>query len=73
VVTLSLTLVEFLRRLLERQAIRRMEAGSLTPAEIEAIGLALMRLESTVRQLARRFRIRPEELNLDLGPLGRLT
>jgi hypothetical protein len=73
VVKLVLALVEFLRRLLERQAIRRMEAGSLTPAEIEAIGLALMRLESTVRQLARRFRIRPEELNLDLGPLGRLT
>jgi len=73
VVKLVLALVEFLRRLLERQAIRRMEAGTLTPAEIEAIGVALMRLESTVRQLARRFRIRPEELNLDLGPLGRLT
>jgi hypothetical protein len=73
VVKLVLTLVEFLRRLFERQSIRRMEAGTLTPAEIEAIGLGLMRLERTVRDLSRRFRIRPEELNLDLGPLGRLT
>jgi hypothetical protein len=67
-----LTLVEFLRRLMERQAVRRMEAGTLTPEEIEAIGLALMRLEETIRDLAKRFRIDPDELNLDLGPLGSL-
>jgi hypothetical protein len=73
VARLVLSLVEFLRKLFERQAVRRMQAGTLTPAEVEAIGLALMRLESTVRQLARRFRLRPEELNLDLGPLGRLS
>jgi hypothetical protein len=69
---LLLALAEFLRKLLERQAIRRMDAGSLTPAQIEAMGLALMRLERTIVELARRFKIRPEELNLDLGPLGRL-
>jgi hypothetical protein len=70
---LVLTLVEFLRRLFERQALRRMEARTLTPAQVEALGLALMRLEKAVRDLARRFDLRPEDLNLDLGPLGRLT
>jgi Gas vesicle protein K len=73
VVKLVLALVEFLRRLFEKQAIRRMEARTLTRAETEALGLALMRLERTIHDLARRFRIPPEELNLDLGPLGRLT
>jgi hypothetical protein len=73
VIKLILALVEFLRRLFEKQAIRRMEAGTLAPNEIEAIGVALMRLEGTVQDLARRFRIPREELNLDLGPLGRLT
>ena len=70
---LVLALVEFLRQLLERQAIRRMDAGTLNPAEIENIGLALMRLERTVRDMARRFDLAPEDLNLDLGPLGRLS
>jgi Gas vesicle protein K len=70
---LVLALAEFLRRLLERQALRRMEAGTLTPAQIEAIGLALMQLEETIRELARGFGLSPDELNLDLGPLGRLT
>ena len=73
VAQLVLALVEFLRKLLERQAIRRMEAESLTPEEIERIGLALMRLEETVHDLARKFGLDPEELNLDLGPLGRLS
>ncbi len=72
VAQLVLSLVEFLRQLLERQAIRRMDARTLTPREVERIGLALMRLERTVRQLARRFGLRPGDLNLDLGPLGRL-
>jgi hypothetical protein len=72
VLKLVLSLVEFLRQLLERQAIRRMDAGTLAPEEIEAVGLALMELERTIRSLARRHRITPEELNLDLGPLGRL-
>lgn len=73
VAQLVLALVEFLRRLLERQAIRRMEAETLTPEEIEQLGLALMRLEETVHQMAEQFGLRPEELNLDLGPLGRLS
>ncbi len=72
VARLVLTLVEFLRRLLEKQAIRRMDAGTLAPEEVEAIGVALMRLEETVHELARRFGIPKEELNLDLGPLGKL-
>jgi hypothetical protein len=73
VAQLVLALVEFLRRLLERQAIRRMEAETLTPEEIEQLGLALMRLEETVHDMAKQFGLRPEELNLDLGPLGRLS
>jgi hypothetical protein len=72
VARLVLALIEFLRKLLEKQAIRRMESGTLTEAETEAVGLALMRLEETVHDLARRFGLKPEDLNLDLGPLGRL-
>jgi hypothetical protein len=72
VAKLVLTLVEFIRQLLERQAIRRMEAGTLTPDQTESIGLALMRLEDTVRELGAQFGVSPEELNLDLGPIGRL-
>lgn len=70
---LVLTLVDFLRQLLERQAIRRVDEGTLSPAEIEAVGLALLRLERAVRDLARRFDLTPDDLKLDLGPLGRLT
>jgi hypothetical protein len=69
---LVLTLVEFIRQLLERQAIRRMEAGTLTPEETEAVGLALMRLEETVRFVGGQFGLAPEDLNLDLGPAGKL-
>jgi Gas vesicle protein K len=72
VARLVLTLVEFVRRLLERQAIRRMEAETLTPEEVEAIGVALMKLEETVGDIAGKFGLDPGELNLDLGPLGRL-
>jgi len=50
-----------------------MDAGTLSPAQIEALGLALMQLEETIAELARRFGLDPGELNLDLGPLGRLT
>jgi hypothetical protein len=73
VAKLVLTLIEFLRKLFEKQAIRRMEAGTLTAEETEALGLALMRLEETIVDLARRFDLSPEDLNLDLGPLGRLS
>ena len=72
VARLVLTLMEFLRQLFEKQTIRRMEQGTLTPEETEKLGVALMRLEDTVRDLAGRFGLAPEELNLDLGPLGRL-
>ena len=72
VARLVLTLVEFLRQLMERQAIRRMEAHTLTPEETERVGLALMRLEETIRDIGTRFGLAPEDLNLDLGPLGRL-
>jgi hypothetical protein len=72
VARLVLALVEFLRKLLERQAIRRMEADTLTPEEVENLGVALMRLEETLHEMAARFGLAPEDLNLDLGPLGRL-
>lgn len=72
VIQLVLTLVEFIRRLLERQAIRRMESRTLSRKETENIGLALMRLEETIREIAAQFDIAPEDLNLDLGPVGRL-
>jgi Gas vesicle protein K len=73
VAKLVLTLVEFIRQLLERQAIRRMETGTLTAEQTEAVGLALMRLEETVRELAAQFDLTPEDLNLDLGAVGKLV
>ena len=73
VLKLVLTLVEFIRQLLERQAIRRREGGTLTDDETEAVGLALKRLEETIRDLAIQFGIEPGELNLDLGPIGKLV
>ena len=73
VLKLVLTLVEFIRQILERQAIRRMEANTLTAEETESVGLALMRLEETIKDLAEQFGLRPEELNLDLGPVGKLV
>jgi hypothetical protein len=72
VLKLVLTLVELIRQLLERQAIRRMERGTLTDDETEAVGLALMRLQETIHDLAEQFDIPVDELNLDLGPVGRL-
>jgi hypothetical protein len=73
VMQLVLTLVDFIRQLMERQALRRMEEGSLSPEEIERVGVALMKLEETVQDLARQVGLDPKDLNLDLGPLGRLT
>jgi len=72
VVQLVLTIVEFLRRLMERQAIRRMEQKTLTRKQVEAVGLALMRLEETIKEVGERFGLAPEDLNLDLGPLGKM-
>ena len=73
VMQLVLTLVDFIRQILERQALRRVEQGTLTPEEIERVGVALMQLEETVHDLARQAGLDPTELNLDLGPLGTLT
>jgi gas vesicle protein GvpK len=72
VAQLVLTLVEFIRQLLERQTIRRMEARTLTDDQTEEIGRALMKLEETVVDIAAKFGIPPEDLNLELGPLGKL-
>lgn len=69
VAQLVLTIVEFLRQLMERQAIRRMEARTLSAQEIEAVGAALMQLEQTIRDIGKRFGLTPEELNLDLGAI----
>ena len=69
---LVLTVVALVRDLLERQAIRRMEAGSLTDAEIERIGTTFMRLAEEIEHLKKEFGLEGEELNLDLGPLGKL-
>jgi hypothetical protein len=72
VAQLVLTLVEFLRQLMERQAIRRMEQKTLTRKDVEAVGKALMELEKTVIEIGARFGLGPEDLNVDLGPLGKL-
>jgi hypothetical protein len=69
---LVLTLVELIRQLLERQAIRRMDAGSLTDEEIERVGETLMALEARMHELKEVFGLSGEELNLNLGPLGNL-
>jgi uncharacterized protein involved in exopolysaccharide biosynthesis len=69
---LVLTLIEFIRRLLEKQAVRRMEGGDLSPEQIEELGLALMKLEAKLQELKTQFGLTDEDLNLDLGPIGRL-
>jgi hypothetical protein len=69
---LVLTLVELIRKLLEKQAMRRIEGGSLTDEEIERIGETLMKLENKMEELKGVFGLKDEELNLNLGPLGDL-
>jgi len=69
---LVLTLIEFIRRLLEKQAIRRMEGGDLSPEQLEDLGLALMKLEAKLLELKTQFGLEDEDLNIDLGPIGRL-
>jgi hypothetical protein len=69
---LVLTLVELLRQLMERQAIRRVEAGGLDDDQLERLGQALMALEQRMDELKRQFGLTDEDLNLDLGPLGTL-
>jgi hypothetical protein len=69
---LVLTLIELLRQLLERQALRRIDGGSLSPEEIERLGQTFMLLEQRMEELKEQFGLEDEDLNLDLGPLGRL-
>jgi gas vesicle protein GvpK len=69
---LVLTLVKLLHELLERQAIRRIEAGSLTDQQVERLGLTLMRQAQEIERLRKEFGLEEEDLNLDLGPLGKL-
>lgn len=69
---LVLTVIELLRRLLEQQAIRRIEAGSLTDEQIERMGQTFLKLEAKMSELRQTFGLEAEDLNLDLGPLGRL-
>jgi hypothetical protein len=71
-VTLVLTVVELLRQLMERQALRRVDDGSLTDEQVEQVGQTLMALEARMAELREHFGLAPEDLNLDLGPLGPL-
>jgi len=68
---LVLTLVELVRRLTEAQALRRMRAGTVTEEEVERLGQALMGIRNAVTLLCQTLGLAPEELNIDLGPLGR--
>jgi CRISPR/Cas system-associated endonuclease Cas1 len=71
-VKLVLTVVELLRQLVERQAIKRVEGGTLTEEQIENLGATLFKLEEKMNELIQIFGLEKEELNLDLGPLGQL-
>jgi hypothetical protein len=71
-VCLVLTIVELLRQLMERQALRRVDDGTLTDEQIEKIGWTLMSLEQRMAELRDQFGLDPDDLNLDLGPLGPL-
>lgn len=69
---LVLTIIELLRQLMERQAMRRVESDSLTDEQIEELGLTLMRLEEKMEELKMVFGLENEDLNIELGPLGKL-
>jgi hypothetical protein len=69
---LVLTLIKLLHELLERQALRRIDAGSLTAEQVEKLGLTLMGQAEEIERLRKEFGLEEEDLNLDLGPLGRL-
>jgi Gas vesicle protein K len=69
---LVLTIVELLRQLMERQALRRVDQGDLTYDQVEKIGVTLMALNDRMAELREHFGLDPEDLNLDLGPLGPL-
>ncbi|MBI4743338.1 MAG: gas vesicle protein K [Actinobacteria bacterium] len=69
---LVLTLIELIRKLLEKQVMRRVEGGSLSEEEIEQVGEALMKIEDKMRELKEIFGLKDEDLKIDLGPLGDL-
>jgi hypothetical protein len=69
---LVLTVIELLRQLMERQALHRVENGTIDDAAIERLGLAFMRLDERMTELKKTFGLRDEDLNIDLGPLGKL-
>ena len=69
---LVLTLIKLLHEVLERQALRRIDAGSLTEEQIERIGLTLMAQAEEIDRLRKEFGLEEDELNLDLGPLGKV-
>ena len=69
---LVLTVVELLRQLMERQALRRVEEGSVTDEQAERLGYTLMRLDERMTELLEKFGLEREQLNIDLGPLGTL-
>jgi CRISPR/Cas system-associated endonuclease Cas1 len=70
--SLVLTVVELLRQLMERQALRRVEEGSVSDEQAERLGYTLMRLDERMNELVEEFGLEREDLNLDLGPLGTL-
>jgi hypothetical protein len=69
---LVLTLIELIRQLMEKQAMRRMEAGSLSEEQVENLGLTLMKLETKMKELQAIFGLEEKDLNINLGPLGDL-
>jgi hypothetical protein len=69
---LALTLIELLRKVLEHQAVRRMDGGTLSAEEIERLGLALLKLNDRMQELKATFGLSDTDLEIDLGPLGRL-
>jgi hypothetical protein len=71
-VTLVLTVVELLRQLMERQALRRVDQGGLSDEKVEQIGATLLALDERMAELREHFGLTPADLNIDLGPLGPL-
>ena len=69
---LVLTIIELIRQLMERQALRRVDQGDLSDEQVEALGVALMRLDQAMVELRGRYDLSVEDLNIDLGPLGPL-
>lgn len=69
---LVLTVVELLRRLMEHEAMRRIDGGSLSDREIEEMGETFFQLDQKMKEMCAYFGLQPEDLNLDLGPLGNL-